>query len=63
MKTGSGKYKKVKTVGKGSTLTFTKTGLSKKKSYSFRMRAYTRVDGDKIYGAYSNVKSVKKVKK
>lgn len=63
MKTGSGKYKKVKTVGKDSTLTFTKTGLSKKKSYSFRMRAYTRVDGDKIYGAYSNVKSVKKAKK
>lgn len=60
MKTGNGKYKKIKTVGNGKTLSFTKTGLSKKKAYSFRVRAYITVDGQKIYGAYSNVKKVRK---
>ncbi len=60
MKTGNGKYKKVKTVGNGKTLSFTMTGLNKKNAYSFRVRAYTVVDGKKIYGAYSNVKKVRK---
>lgn len=59
MKTGSGKYKKIKTIGKGKTVSFTKTKLSKKKSYSFKIRAYVTVDGKKIYGADSNVKKVK----
>lgn len=59
MKTGNGKYKKVKIVGNAKTLSFTKSGLSKKKSYSFRIRAYTKVDKAKVYGAYSNVKKVK----
>lgn len=60
MKTGNGKYKKVKIVGNGKTCSFTMTELSKKKAYSFRVRAYTVVDGKKIYGAYSNVKKVRK---
>ncbi len=59
MKTGNGKYKKIKTIGKGKTVSFTKTKLSKKKSYSFKVRAYVTVDGKKIYGADSNVKKVK----
>ncbi len=59
MKTGNGKYKKIKIVGNAKTLSFTKSGLSKKKSYSFRIRAYTKVDRNKVYGAYSNVKKVK----
>ena len=59
MKTGSGKYKKIKTIGKGKTVSFTKTKLSRKKSYSFKMRAYVTVAGKKIYGADSNVKKVK----
>ncbi len=59
MKTGNGKFKKVKTVGKGNTLSFTKTKLSKKKSYSFKIRAYVTVDGKKIYGADSNVKKAR----
>lgn len=60
MKTGNGKYKKVKTVGNGKTLSFTMTELSKKKAYSFRVRPYVVVDGINIYGAYSNVKKVRK---
>lgn len=57
MKKGNGKYKKIKMVGK--KVSFTKTGLNKKTSYSFRIRAYVTVDGKKIYGTYSNVKKVK----
>lgn len=60
MKTGNGSYKKIKTVGKGSTVSFTKSRLSRKKAYSFKIRAYIKVDGNKVYGAYSNVKKVKK---
>lgn len=57
MKTGNGKYKKIKMVGK--KVSFTKTGLNKKTSYSFRIRAYVTVDRKNIYGTYSNVKKVK----
>ncbi len=60
MKTGNGKYKKIKTVGKSKTVSFTKARLSSKKSYSFKIRAYTKVDGVKVYGAFSNIKKVKK---
>ena len=59
MKTGKGNYKKIKTVGNGKTLSYTKTGLSKNKTYSFRIRAYTFVDEKKVFGDYSNVKKVK----
>ena len=59
MKTGKGNYKKIKTVGNGKTLSYTKTGLSKSKTYSFRIRAYTSVDEKKVFGDYSNVKKVK----
>lgn len=59
MKTGNGKYKKIKTIGKAKTVSFTKTRLKKNKTYSFKIRAYRKVDGVKVYGAYSNVKKVK----
>lgn len=59
MKTGNGKYKKIKIIGNAKTLSFTKSGLNKKKTYSFQIRAYTKVDKSKVYGAYSNVKKVK----
>lgn len=61
MKTGNGKYKKIKTVGKTKTVSFTKTRLNSKKSYSFKIRAYVKVDGVKVYGAYSSVKKVRKL--
>ena len=59
MKTGNGKYKKIKTIGKAKTVSFTKTRLKRKKTYSFRIRTYVKVDGVRVYGAYSNVKKVK----
>lgn len=37
----------------------TKSGLKSGKTYYFKVRAYTKVDGKTIYGAFSDVKSVK----
>lgn len=59
MKTDNGKYKKIKTIEKGKTVTYKKSGLKKGRKYSFRVRAYKKLSGKKVYGDYSNVKSVK----
>lgn len=59
MRIGTGNYKKIKTIAKGKTVTFTKSGLKKGKSYSFRIRAYKKSGKQKIYGNYSNVKILK----
>ncbi len=60
MKTGTGSYKKIKSIAKGKTVAFTKSGLKKGKNYSFRIRAYKKSGGKKAYGAYSNVKTWKR---
>lgn len=66
MKTGSGKYKKVKTITKAKTVKYTKS-LKSGKTYKFKIRAYKLDDGEKVYGTYSKIKKVKikavKVKK
>ena len=59
MKTGSGKYKLVKTIKKGTTVKCTKTKLKKGSKYTFKVRAYKTVNGKKVYGAYSKTKSVR----
>lgn len=48
MKTADG-YKKIKVTGGTS---YTKTGLQKGRTYSFRVRAYCRLDGKYIYSGY-----------
>mgnify|MGYP000569644580 CR=1 FL=1 len=48
-----GKYKKIKTVTKATTTSFTNTKLKKGKSYYYKIRAYKTVDGKKVYGDYS----------
>ncbi|MBS7009030.1 LamG-like jellyroll fold domain-containing protein [Anaerostipes sp.] len=58
MKTGSGKYKRVKTITKGSTVKYTKTKLKKGKKYTFKIRAYKKADKT-IYGSYSSSKNYK----
>lgn len=58
MKKSSG-YKKIKTIKKAKTVTFTKSGLKKKKTYYFKVRTYRTVNGVTYYGSYSNVKQVK----
>lgn len=58
MATGkNGEYKKIKTITKNTTVTYTKSSLAKG-TYSFIMRAYKTVDGTKLYGDFSKVKSV-----
>lgn len=52
-----GKYKKIKTTTKNTTLTYTKSSLAKG-TYSFKIRAYKTVGDTKLYGDFSNVKSV-----
>ena len=58
MKTGNGKYKRVKTITKGSTVKYTKTKLKRGKKYTFKIRAYKKADKN-IYGSYSSKKSLK----
>lgn len=58
MATGTGQYKKIKTITKNSTVTYSKGSLAKGKTYSFIVRAYKTVGDSKLYGDYSNVKSV-----
>ena len=57
MAEGNGTYKIVKSITDGST-TYTKYDLTSGKTYSFKVRAYTEVDGKKTFGAYSDVLSV-----
>lgn len=59
MRTGKGSFKKIKTITKGKTTAFTKSGLKKGKSYSFRIRAYKKSAAGKAFGSYSNVKTLK----
>lgn len=52
-------FKKLTVVKGGSSLQYTKTGLTKGKTYSFKIRAYKTVDGKTLYGGYSAEKSVR----
>lgn len=57
---GSSKTTAKKAVTKATTkLTVTKTGLTSKKAYYFRVRAYKKINGKTYYGPWSTVKGVK----
>lgn len=58
----NGKYRKVKTITRGSKLSFTDKKLSRGKTYFYKIRAYRIVNDKKVYGEYSTVKH-RKVKK
>ncbi|MDD7388888.1 MAG: fibronectin type III domain-containing protein [Lachnospiraceae bacterium] len=57
----NGSYKLVKTVTKGSTVSYTNSKLTAGKTYYYKVRAYRTVNGKKVYGKYSSVKSAKPV--
>ncbi len=59
MRTGTGKYKRVKTLTSATKVSYTKSGLKKGNKYGFRVRAYKNVGSTKVYGSYSGTKSVK----
>lgn len=55
-----GSYKKIATVKKASTVSYTDTkSLKKGKTYYYKVRAYVKVNGKTYYSDYSSVKSVK----
>ena len=55
----SGKYSKIKTITKNSTVSYVNSSLTKNKTYYYKIRAYRTVNGKKIYSSYSVAKSVK----
>lgn len=54
-----GKYETVKTITRGSTVSYTNYYLNASTTYKYRVRAYKIVYGTKVYGSYSDVKSIK----
>ena len=52
-------YKAIKTIKKGSTIKFTNKKLKKGKRYYYKIRAYKMVNGKRVFGKYSKVKSAK----
>ena len=58
-KSSSGTYSKIATISKASTLSYTKSSLTAGKTYYFKVRTYTTVNGKKIYSEYTKVVKVK----
>ena len=54
-----GKYTKVKTIGKGKTVTYTDKKVSSGKTYYYKVRSYRTVNGKKVYSGYSSIVSKK----
>lgn len=53
------KYGTYKLVGTTTSSSYTKSNLTKGKTYYFKVRAYRSVSGKMIYGNYSTVKYIK----
>ncbi len=53
-----GTYAIVKTIADGSTAAYSNTGLESGHTYYYKMRAYTTVDGSKVFGVFSDVVAV-----
>ena len=51
--------KHTKLIKKNATVTLTVKNLKSKASCSVKIRAYTMVDGERVYGAYSSQKKLK----
>ena len=60
---GSGKYKKIKTIKKNSTLSYTITDLKQGNTYKIKVRAYKKVNKKNYYGSYSSKKTINIKKK
>lgn len=54
----NGKYSLAKAVN-SSTTSYTNTSVSKNKGYYYKVRAYKKVDGKKVYSLYSSIKYIK----
>ncbi|MCQ4636615.1 hypothetical protein NE619_07725 [Anaerovorax odorimutans] len=58
-----GKYKKVKTIKKGKTVSWTNKKLKKNKKYYYKVRAYKMVKGKKKYSKFSSAQWAKTTNK
>ena len=58
-KSKKGKYKRIKNIKNVKKLTYVKKGLKKGKTYYFRIRAYKKVGGQKVYGNFSRTLKVR----
>lgn len=54
----TGKYKKIKTIKKAGTTSYTATGLKMGNTYKFKIRSYKTKNGKKTYSDYSSVVKV-----
>lgn len=52
-------FKKIKTITKASSTTYTKSGLKTGKTYYYKVRAYGKAGGKTLYGKFSAVKAAK----
>lgn len=57
-KAGSGDWKKIKTINKNTTVTFTNKSLNLGTKYQYKIRGFYKTDSKTYYGAYTSVKSV-----
>lgn len=57
--TAKKKYVRIKTIKKGSTVSYTNSGLKKNTTYKYKIRSYKTVRGRKIYSYYCSAKSAK----
>lgn len=57
--TNGKKWSTIKTITKNSTLSYNNKRLSSNKTYYYRVRAYKKVSGKKIYGPWSDIVSTK----
>lgn len=55
----TGKFTKIKTVTKATTLSATKSELTKGKTYYFKVRSYVTVSGKKVYSDFTKAVGVK----
>lgn len=52
-------YSRVKTITKGSTTSYTRKGLKRKRTYYYKIRTYRIIGGKKIYSTFSAPKSIR----
>ena len=52
----NGKYTKIATLKGNTKVSYIKTGLTKGKTYYFKVAAYETIGGKNIYGSFSSVK-------
>ncbi|MBV7504813.1 InlB B-repeat-containing protein [Bacillus sp. sid0103] len=54
-----GTYTRLKTITSGTTVSYTNTGLLRRKTYYYKVRAYRVVSGKKVYSSFTSVAYVR----